>query len=253
MTRRWILGAALVTALLLAEGPAGIVNLLGETHARLLPKDRSQPLMYVALGDSGVAGVGASRPELSSVGRVHARLRSLYPEARLVNLGVAGAMSSYVARYQLPRALELQPDLVTILVGINDIMNGKDAQQFERNLETIFRTLNTKTPAAVVVMNLPNVALQPNYRARYVRSKGGGEKAAADLSDQVTRFNEALDRQARAHGVEVVDWHTFVNENLDELSRRRHQLGARDGFHASDEGYAIWADLIWQAVKARIP
>ncbi len=46
--------------------------------ARLLPRDRQQPLHYVALGDSTVYGVGASSPEYTYVGRLHARLWEIY-------------------------------------------------------------------------------------------------------------------------------------------------------------------------------
>ena len=69
--------------------------------ARSLPADRDASLVYVALGDSTVEGVGASSPAASYVGRLHARLRRVYPNARLVNLGVAGATSADVRAGQL--------------------------------------------------------------------------------------------------------------------------------------------------------
>jgi len=61
--------------------------------ARMLPADRDAAIMYVALGDSTVEGVGASRPELNYVSRLHARLHEVYRHARVENLGVGGATS----------------------------------------------------------------------------------------------------------------------------------------------------------------
>src|SRR2546428_9158014 len=81
----------------------------GQDEARLLPADRSTAVTYVALGDSTVEGVGASRPELNYVSRIHARLRAVYPSARLTNLGVGGATSGDVLARQLDRAIERRP------------------------------------------------------------------------------------------------------------------------------------------------
>src|SRR5205085_5311494 len=53
-----------------------------------LPPDHETAILYVALGDSTVEGVGASGPETTYVGRLHAQLRGIYPNARVLNLGV---------------------------------------------------------------------------------------------------------------------------------------------------------------------
>ena len=42
--------------------------------------------------------------------------------ARYHNFGEAGATSSEVAAGQLPRCLELHPDLVTVVCGANDVL-----------------------------------------------------------------------------------------------------------------------------------
>jgi hypothetical protein len=42
---------------------------------RMLPVDAGAEVMYVALGDSTVEGIGASAPSRNYVSRIHARLR----------------------------------------------------------------------------------------------------------------------------------------------------------------------------------
>src|SRR5687768_5607964 len=74
--------------------------------SRLLPAAPAAAVLYVALGDSTVEGVGASAPPRHYVGRLHERLLAVYPHARLINLGVGGATAAGVLRRQLPRALE---------------------------------------------------------------------------------------------------------------------------------------------------
>ena len=69
---------------------------------------------YVALGDSFTSGLvdGESRwPDQVA--------RALGPEVRYVNLAWVGATSEDVERVQLARALELDPDLITLICGAN--------------------------------------------------------------------------------------------------------------------------------------
>jgi lysophospholipase L1-like esterase len=131
------LGVLIITALLVM----GLVLLRNRQperdQVRMLPRDRDVAVLYVALGDSTVAGLGASSPQTNYVSRLYARLREVYPRAQVTNLGVSGATSADVVRDQLPRTVALQPHLVTLSIGPNDITQGKDVEQYERNVEMI--------------------------------------------------------------------------------------------------------------------
>jgi len=211
----------------------------GHDGARLLPADRSAAVTYVALGDSTVEGIGASSPEHTYVSRVHARLRSVYPDARLANLGVSGATSGHVLLCQLDRAIELGPDLVTLSIGPNDITGRVSVETYEKNLETILGRLTDETTAVVVANLIPDLAVTPRF-------KGSPEQDA--VAARTVRFNEALARRARARGVQLVDLYTASQR---EVSRRPELVGP-DGYHPSDAGYARWAALLWEGVEARI-
>jgi len=207
--------------------------------ARTLPTDRDADVMYVALGDSTVEGVGASRLELNYVSRLHARLREVYRNARMVNLGVGGATSVDVLSRQLDRAIALMPDLVTMSVGPNDITERVPLIDYTRNVDTILGRLVAETSAVLIVNLLPDLAVTPRFR---------GHEAEALVGQRSVEFNAALTRLAQRHGVHLVD--------LYEASRRevpnRPELMAGDGYHPSDLGYARWAELMWDAVRSRI-
>jgi len=211
----------------------------GHDGARLLPADRSAAVTYVALGDSTVEGIGASSLEHTYVSRVHARLRSVYPDARLANLGVSGATSALVLLRQLDRAIELGPDLVTLSIGPNDITGRVSVETYEKNLETILGRLTDETTAVVVANLIPDLAVTPRF-------KGSPEQDS--VAARTVRFNEALARRARARGVQLVDLYTASQR---EVSRRPELVGP-DGYHPSDAGYARWAALLWEGVEARI-
>ena len=74
------------------------------------------PLIYVALGDSTGSGVGAS--EGGYVLRVFNRLVELRPGSKLTNLCVSGATTEDLMRNQLERGVAINPDLVTVGIGI---------------------------------------------------------------------------------------------------------------------------------------
>jgi len=205
----------------------------------MLPSDHDAPVMYVALGDSTVEGVGATRSELNYVARLYARLREVYPNARGENLGVGGATSVDVLARQLDRAVALAPDLVTLSVGPNDITERVPLADYSRSIDAIFGRLASQTRAVLVVNLLPDLAVTPRFR---------GHEAEAVVGRRSIEFNAALTRLAKRHGVVIVD--------LYEPSRRevpaRPELMAGDGYHPSDVGYARWAELMWDAVQSRI-
>ncbi|MFQ5809290.1 MAG: SGNH/GDSL hydrolase family protein [Armatimonadota bacterium] len=173
-----LVGALLTVAILF--GATGVViYAFGRRPApRQLPPDRSHPVVYVALGDSTVYGVGASRPVSNYVSRLYERLRSMYPGVRLVNLGVSGATAADVMRAQLGRAVALRPDLVTLSIGPNDITRERDVRQYERNIETILRALTHQTTATIVVNLIPDLTvtlgsgLRPLGAADVARGRG---------------------------------------------------------------------------------
>src|SRR2546428_4389215 len=123
---------AVVAVVLLAA-----CSLERHSQARGLLGDCRAAVHYVALGDSTVEGVGASHADLNYVSRLHARLRAIYPNARMTNLGVGGATSADVVTKQLARAIAIQPALVTLSIGPNDITRGVSVGRYEENLDTV--------------------------------------------------------------------------------------------------------------------
>src|SRR5262245_12522119 len=117
----------------LACGALLLVGCSSVSDSRALPADPRTPVVYVALGDSTVEGVGATSKDRHYVGRLLARLRAVYPGARLVNLGIGGATSADVLAAQVDQAVDIKPDLVTLSVGPNDITTGVPVDHYEHN------------------------------------------------------------------------------------------------------------------------
>jgi acyl-CoA thioesterase-1 len=193
---------------------------------------KAGPLVYVALGDSTGYGIGAR--EGGYVKRLFNRIVERRPESTLQNLCVSGATTDDVLRGQLDRAVALNPDLVTVGIGINDIGHGLTLERFSKNYEQILSTLKEKTHAQIVVTNLPDVSSAPripnSMRSVYQR--------------QIDQFCKRLVEIAERHGVTIFDIYSITKDELPS----HPEYFSSDGFHPSDAGYELWATQMWPTV-----
>jgi lysophospholipase L1-like esterase len=87
---------------------------------------------FVALGDSFTEGLEDPAPDGGFIGwadRVAAVLAGQVPGFRYANLAIRGKLLPEVVAEQLPRAVELAPDLVSLAAGGNDILRGSDVDE----------------------------------------------------------------------------------------------------------------------------
>src|SRR3954466_9574620 len=84
---------------------------------------------YVALGDSGTEGVGDEpHPDGSERGwadRLAAILAEKNPQLLYAHLAVRGRLTAQIHEEQLGPALALEPDLATVMAGLNDIIRPR--------------------------------------------------------------------------------------------------------------------------------
>ena len=183
---------------------------------------RAQLSLYVALGDSFTAGTGCA-PGDAWPERLATGLRTSNPKLELRNLAVEGATSGEVLA-QLPEAIELEPDLVTIVCGANDVLRTTrpDAHAYARRLASIFGRLHDANPVVrIVTATAPErwdfLDLGPRTRARVERG--------------VARINRATRGVADAYGVPCLEvaGHPGLSEGENFCA---------DGLHPSPLGHA---------------
>lgn len=188
------------------------------------PKGEPGGLLYIALGDSTAQGVGASRPERGYVGLLAQQLRDCTGEAvQVVNLSRSGARIGDLVAHQLPRLHDLQPDLVTVGIGGNDLL-AYDPAAYVRQLTALTAAL----PVGTVVADAPYLM------------HGHWERDAEQAADLLTR-------SAEDHGLVVVPLHDALRR--EGWSAMATQFAA-DFFHPNDRGHRIWAKAFWGGVLA---
>ena len=114
--------------------------------------------LWGALGDSMSQGIGASRYDLGWVGQLRALLEQAGRSYRVVNLSLYGARVEDVLTRQLPamRALDAAPDLVTVLIGSNDIVSRTHRKRLLDNYDALLAELPS---GAVVAIPFGNFGL----------------------------------------------------------------------------------------------
>ena len=174
--------------------------------------------LWVAIGDSMTQGIGASDPQRGWVGQLRGRWAAQGHAYRLVNLAVTGARVDDVLDRQLPAlerlaALGHRAELVTVLVGSNDIVN----RRLREHAVERFTTLLDALPAAAVVGNLPNPQREVRQMDAEIRRR------AADGTLALADFRR--DGPSTWIGLLAPDW-----------------------FHPNDRGYTAMADVVDRAV-----
>jgi lysophospholipase L1-like esterase len=195
------------------------------------------PIHYLALGDSTGVGVGAKNG--GYVARLFQRISARRPGSRLTNLCVSGATTSDVLNNQLKDGVDSKVDLITLGIGINDIGHGSTVDEFGNNYEAILSRLKSKTGAAIVVTNIPDISTAPQIPA-FARRR---------YHQLIVDFNQRLQAIALRHQVTLFDVYTITNQELP----KHPEYFSADGFHPSDEGYELWAEQMWPSLARLFP
>jgi lysophospholipase L1-like esterase len=147
---------------------------------------------FAALGDSFTAGRDSVDAE-RWVDQIADALRRVEPDLAYGNFAVDGATSAEVLE-QVPAALALAPDLVSVICGANDVLltSRPDVAGYERRFDEILTRLREGAPeAAVVTATAPEswhfMDMRPRTKAR--------------LIEATRNLNDATRRIAAEHGV----------------------------------------------------
>ena len=133
----------------------------------------------------------------------------------VANLAVNGYTSADLIRVELPRVAAFDPDFVTLLIGVNDVVRGVPLERYAANVETILETLLARLPAdRIVTVATPDYTVTP---------------AGADFGDPrrqhdgIVAVNATLARLAGDRGIGFVDIFDVSLEAADrsDAGRRR--------------------------------
>jgi lysophospholipase L1-like esterase len=192
-------------------------------------------IRYVAIGDSYSIGEGASPNESwPAVLTQHLNEKGLRVEL-VANPSVTGWTTQQAIERELPVFLKANPNFATLQIGVNDWVQGVDAETFRKRFvflaDQILGVLRHKN--RLLIVTIPDFGVTPTG-ARYARGR--------NISEGIASFNKIISDESMKRGLRVVD--------VFELSKKMGSdpsLVAADGLHPSAKEYAEWEKVILPA------
>lgn len=188
----------------------------------------SKNLTYITLGDSLTAGTGASASFNTYPYLLSQNLASEGYSVKLINLAIPGAGIDDVVSSELPKIQGLKPDLITVLIGVNDIHNFKSVTSFKDSYFKSAMVLK-ESGTKVVLINIPYLGYQTSLLPPY--------NILLDL--RTKQFNSVILDVAVQNHFGYIDLYQSSRKNFDNKN-----LYSSDLFHPSDLGYKIIANFI---------
>ncbi len=190
-----------------------------------------RPVRFVALGDSLTEGVGdpVEAGWRGWAALLAASLAEDSEQVRFTNLAVSGAQTRDVLERQTPVGLELRPDLVSVVVGVNDTLRHTfDIHAVAANLDHVYAAfarrgatlLTACLPDPGAMLGLPDALACPLARR---------QRAVNEVVHALSGRYGAVHLHA-ADGVRVTDRTLWSADRLHPGERGHRQLAAR--YHA---------------------
>jgi lysophospholipase L1-like esterase len=172
-------------------------------------------------------------------------LGSKYPSRNLsfINRGVSGNKITDLITRWTEDAIAHRPDLVSILVGINDIHAeiGQGNSLFEKDFETQYRRLLTETkqnlPEALVVIAEP-----------FILPVGMVAKDPENWQHKVTTAQEIIRKLAKEFNTIFIPYQKMFD---DACKRASADYWIWDGIHPTYSGHGLMASLWLDTVSKR--
>jgi lysophospholipase L1-like esterase len=205
-----------------------------EISGTIGPED-GDPLTLVVLGDSSVAGVGADAAEDTLTYGVAKALSDQY-RVSLHALGVSGSRLADVVGRQLPQVHGLEPDMVLVCVGTNDVTHGTTLREARRQLRLLVDGLAEVAPdAKVIVSGLPPAETAVAFH-RPLRDL---------LGLRALLFTRLYRAELTPHGISVFD----IAKLTRSAFHGKREMFSADRFHPSSAGYAFLGTVYGRAVR----
>lgn len=190
-------------------------------------------IRYVALGDSYTICTGATEAESWPV------LLSKHLKDKKVNIDLIanpshnGWTTQDLIDNEFPVLDKSKATFVTLLIGVNDWVQGVDAVTFQKNLVKIIEHVQAQLPdkSKLLLITIPDFGVTPTG-AKY----SGGR----DISKGIIEFNTIILEEAKKRNLKTVD----IFEKSKEMGKD-NSLIANDGLHPSAKEYAIWETMIY--------
>lgn len=190
-------------------------------------------IRYVAIGDSYTIGEGIDRNK--------AWPNILVKKLNENGIGIELAANPSRTRWttqdaidkEMPVFRKSKPDFATLLIGVNDWVQGVDKNTFRQRLKILIDEMqkNLLIPNNLIIITIPDFSAAP---------AGMIYGAGRNISRGISEFNGIIKEEAAKRNLSVVDIYP-ATQKMSENS----ELVAKDGLHPSEKEHEIWESMIY--------
>jgi lysophospholipase L1-like esterase len=172
---------------------------------------------------------------------IAAKFGAAFPALELdfLNRGISGNTVLDLEKRWKPDTIELKPDVLSILVGVNDYYRGVDLAEYERAYSKIIEEAKAANPEIKLVLCEPFVLPAGKVKPNWIAWRDGLKKRA-----------EIVERLARTHKAAYVKFQTAFDEAAKKAPA---EYWIWDGVHPTYSGHQIIADEWERTVRAFWP
>ena len=163
---------------------------------------------------------------------------NLYPQffegKPYINRGIGGQTTPQMLVRFWQDVIQLQPEIVVILAGTNDIAGNTGPSTLEMIADNLFSMAElAKAHGIKVILS----SVLPVYDYPW--------KPGLEPSDKIIELNKMIRTYAEANDIHYLDYFSAV---VDENNGMKEHL-AYDGVHPNDEGYKVMSELAEPAIR----
>ena len=154
----------------------------------------------------------------------YGEFQEYFPGEVVLNRGIRNDSAEGVLN-RIQEVVDRNPKEAYVMIGVNDIRYGTDAEVFTRNVKKIVDSFEGKDTRLFIQSILP-----VNY------GLFGNEVS----NEKVKQFNVILQQIADEKGIEYIDLHSSFTDENGQLDKKF----TVDGLHLNGKGYEVWVDRL---------
>lgn len=177
----------------------------------------------LAVGDSITRGTGASVLSNAYIYQTRKLLQANGKPCYLIDAGIGGIRSDELLAKYKGNGGRCDPDIVTIMIGTNDVSQSVSTATYQTNLQNIINDVkNHKSVGQCQIVLMTLIFRTDTFYA------------------QNPSFNTVINTVASTNNIPVVDMSTVISSSADMF----------DAYHPNDSGHLKIANALYTALSA---
>ena len=167
-------------------------------------------------------------------------LKEYYEDYPVVNSGVSGDFTSSIVENMKKRVYDYNPSKVFLLIGINDLRNGKDVSEIVSNTKEIIELIKENRPYSEIYLE----SIYPINKTDDDKISDSVKNIKFD-NEKIIEVNDLLKDLAKDEKITYVD---LYNKLIDDDGNVNISY-TKDGLHISSEGYECITKELMKYIK----